>query len=267
MSHKFLKILLVHDAIGSRREFRDLMCKTDFAQFELDYASPDLAFQAFHRNYYSVCVVDSTAQEIRILEELHRADFATPIIVLTSNSANEVRNAMHHGAADCLVKETLTAGTLEESICVAIERLDYQEHRAELARRYAGLVENSGEVIFTHDLQGSSIFLSKAGERLIGYTVEEIRHANFYKVLTPDCFEFVWGSVLSVLARRRPSSYETVFVTKEGHRIPVAVTMHLVYRRGKPFEVQGIVRDLSSEMPVGAGRAESEQGERVIFTL
>jgi len=270
MSRKSLRILFVHDAIGSWLEFRDLMSKTDFAQFELDYVTTDLAFQAFHRNHYCLCVIDSPAKGIWTLEDLRRADFATPIIVLTSNSAYEVIKAMHHGAADCLVKETLTAEALEESICVTVEKVRFKEQRAELARRYLGLVENSGEVIYTHDLQGNPTFLSKAGERLTGYTVEELRNSNFYKVLTPDCFEFVWGSVLHMLAHRKPSSYEAVIVNKDGQRIPVGVTMHLVYSRGKPVEVQGIVRNLSSQIPVGpqgSRRTASEQVARVVYTL
>ena len=204
---------------------------------------------------------------ISLLEESRRVGFATPIIVLTSNSAHEVINAMRHGAADCLVRESLTAEALEESICVVIGSVRYREYRAECARRYSSLVENSSEIIYTHDLQGNSTFLSKACERLIGYSLEEIRNTNFSRILSPDCFEFVWGSVLRMLANRKPSSYEGVMVTKEGQRVPVAVTMHLVYRKGNPVEVQGIVRDLSAQVPPGSALTESEPFSRVILTL
>ena len=174
---------------------------------------------------------------------------------------------MRHGAADCLVRESLTAEALEESICVVIGSVRYREYRAECARRYSSLVENSSEIIYTHDLQGNSTFLSKACERLIGYSLEEIRNTNFSRILSPDCFEFVWGSVLRMLANRKPSSYEGVMVTKEGQRVPVAVTMHLVYRKGNPVEVQGIVRDLSAQVPPGSALTESEPFSRVILTL
>ncbi|MDQ2921481.1 MAG: PAS domain S-box protein [Acidobacteriota bacterium] len=266
MSHKSLKILLVHDATGSRLAIRELLSKTDFAQFELDYMTTDLAFRGLRRNYYSVCVVDSAVKGMWILEESRRVGFATPIIMLTSNTAYEVLNAMRHGAADCLVREALTAGALEESICVVIERARYKKYRSECARRYLGLVENSSEIIYIHDLQGNSTFLSKAGERLIGYTGEEIRNTNFSKMLSPECIEFVWRSVLRMLADRKPCSYEAIMVTKEGQRIPVGITMHLVYKQGKPIEVLGIVRDLSSQIPPSA-LTESERFSRVILTL
>ena len=36
MSHESLKVLLVHDITGSRREIGDLLSKTGFVEFELD---------------------------------------------------------------------------------------------------------------------------------------------------------------------------------------------------------------------------------------
>ena len=268
MSHKSLKILVVHDATGSRPEIRELLSKTDFAKFELDYVSTDLAFRGFRRNYYSVCLIDSAVKGIWVLKESRRVGFSTPTIVLTSNTAYEVLSAVRHGATDCLVREALTAGALEESICVVIERARSKEYRSECARRYLSLVENSSENIYTHDLQGNSTSLSKVFEQLIGYTNEEICNTNFSKILSPECVNFVWRKILCMLADRKPSSYEAVILTKEGQRVPVGVTMHLVYKRGRPIEVQGIVRDLSSPIPVtSSALTESDRFARVILTL
>lgn len=267
MSHRSLKILLVHDAPESRLEIHELLSKTGFAQFELDSVSTAAAFRGFRRNYYSVCLIDSAAKGIWVLKESRRIGFATPTIVLTSNTAYEVLSAMRYGAADCLVREALTAGALEESICVVIERARYQEYRSECARRYLGLLENSSENIYTHDLQGNSTFSSKAFEQLTGYSHEEICVTNFCKILSPECVDFVWRSILSMLADRKPSSYEAVIVSKEGQRIPVGVTMHLVYKKGSPIEVQGIVRELSAPIRAASTLAESHHFSGVILTL
>jgi PAS domain S-box-containing protein len=204
---------------------------------------------------------------ISLLKESRRVGFVTPTIVLTSSSAYKVLSAMRHGAADCLVREALTAGALEESICIVIERAQYKEYRSECARRYRGLVENSSENIYTHDLQGNSTFLSKAFEQLLGYSHEEICSISFSKILSPECVERVRQSTLAMLADRKPSSCEAAIVTKEGLRIPVGVTMHLVYKKGKPVEVQGIVRDLSSQIPPTSALTQSDQSSRVILTL
>jgi PAS domain S-box-containing protein len=244
----------------------ELLSKTDFARFELDYVPTDLARRGFRRDYYSVCLVDSAANGISVLKEARRVGFATPIIVLTSNTAYEVLSAIRNGAADCLVRESLTAGALEELICVVIERARYKESRTECARRYSGLLENSNENIYTHDLQGNSTSLSRAFEQLIGYSHEEIANANFCNILSPECVDHVWRSILSMLADRKPTSYEAVIVSKDGQRIPVAVSMHLVYEKGRPVEVQGLVRDLNSLMPPSSHLTDDHYS-RVILTL
>ena len=266
MSEKILKILLVNDDPFGRPRLRELLHQTDLAHVELDHLLTKVGYCGFRPNYYNVCIIDSVHGSISLLEESQRVGFATPIIVLTSNSAGDVIQAMRHGAADCLVRESITAEALEESICIVMGSVRFREYRAACARRYSSLMENSGEIIYTHDLQGNSTFLSKAGEQLIGYTLEEIRNMKFSQILSPDCFESVWSSVLRMLANRRPASYEAVMVTKEGHQVRVAVTMHLVYRKGNPVEVQGIVRDLSSQLapespPLG------EPFPRLILTL
>ncbi|MEK6282602.1 MAG: PAS domain S-box protein [Acidobacteriota bacterium] len=267
MSHKSLKVLLVHDIGGSRQEIGELLSKTSFAQFELDSVSTERAFRGFRRNDYGICLINSAAKGIWVLKESRRMGFTTPIIVLTSNTAYEVLNAIHHGAADCLVREALTAGTLEESMCLVIERTRYKKYRSECARRYWGLLENSSETIYTHDLEGNPTSMSKAFEQLIGYTYEEILNINFCKILSPECVDSVWRSILRMLADRRPSAYEAIMVTREGRKIPAGVSMHLVFKKGGPVEVQGIVRDLSPQIPVAPLRTESDQFSRVILTL
>ena len=266
MSHKSLKVLVVHDTTGSRPEMGEILSKTDFARFELDYVPTDLAPRGFRRDYYNVCLVDSAANGISVLKEARRVGFTTPTIVLTSNTAYEVLSAMRNGAADCLVRETLTAGALEESICVVIERARFKESRTECARRYSGLVENSTENIYTHDLQGNSVCLSKAFEQLIGCSHEEITNTNFCNILSPECVDHVWRSILSMLADRKPSSYEAVILTKDGQRIPVVATVHLVYEKGRPVEVQGIVRELHPRIPPSS-LTDSDHYSRVILTL
>jgi PAS domain S-box-containing protein len=267
MLHRSLRILLIHDAHGSRPEIRGLLLETDIVQFEVDEVTTNLAFHRPLRNYYDVCVIDSPGKEILVLEALRRTGFDTPIMMITGDSASEVLNAMRCGAADCLVRDTLTAGALEESICVVMEHARFEKYKSACARRYSGLVENSNAIIYTHDLQGNPTFLSQAGERLIGYTSEEILKSNLCKIISPEWIDSVWRTTMRMLADRKPSSYQAVMITKEGERIPVDVAMHLIYRRGNPVEVQGIVRDLSPQVPVALSSAENDQLSRVSFII
>jgi PAS domain S-box-containing protein len=258
---------LIHDADGSPPEIHGLLLKIDIVQFEVDEMTTNLAFRRPLGSYYDVCVIDSSGKEILVLEALRQLCFEPPIMVITSDSAYEVLNAMRYGAADCLVRDTLTAGALEEAICVVMERARHKKYKSACARRYSGLIENSSAIIYTHDLQGNQTCLSKAGERLIGYTREEIFNTNFCKLISPESIDSVWRTTVRMLADRKPSSYQAVMITKEGERVPVDVTMHLIYRRGNPVEVQGIVRDLSEQVPGAPSLAENEQFSRVSFVI
>ncbi len=259
MSHRPLRILLIHDSIGHCAVTRELFMHTDLAQFELDCVSTNFASQAFTRSYYNVCVVDSVGKGMRLLEESLRLGFSTPIIMLVSDSASEVLKAMRRGAADCLLREGLTAQALEESICVVIEKAQSNAYVSECARLYLCLVEHSNEIIYSHDLQGNSVLLNRTGQQLIGYTPEELAKLNFRQLCAPDCVDLVWGSIDRMLANRRQANYETVLISKEGKRILVSVTMHLIYKEGNPVGVQGIARDLSWQTPDWPTQPENER--------
>lgn len=245
MAYKPLRILLVHDADGKHSETRKLLLQTDLAQIELDCVLTNFAADSFRRNHYHVCIIDSPDKGIQLLEASLRVAFSAPIMMITADSATEVLHAMRLGAADCLIRDTLTARALEESICVAIESARCNEYEADCARLYLSLVEHSNEIMYTHDLQGNSIFINRAGERLIKYSVEEVAKINFRQIVAPECVDGVWWTIDRMLAERKASTCDAAFVSKEGQRIPVSVTMHLVYKEGNPVGVQGIARDLS----------------------
>jgi PAS domain S-box-containing protein len=259
MTQKALRILLVHHSAGTQSTTRELLLQTDLVPFELDCMSPNFAGEGFRRNHYNVCIVDAPGKGIQLLEESLRLGFATPIITLISDSATEVLEAMRHGAADCLIRETLSARALEESICIVMESAHYREYESECAGLYMCLVEHSSEIIFTHDLQGNSTFINKAGQQLTEYTLEEASNMNFRQILSPECGEAVWRHIERMLDERRKAIYETVMVSKEGKRIPVSVTMHLIYKEGNPVGVQGIARELSLQVPGWSLLTESEQ--------
>jgi PAS domain S-box-containing protein len=243
MTYNPLRILLVHDSGLSRSATRRLLLQTDLVHSELDCVSTNFALEKFRSNY-NVCVIDSPANGSQLLQAALQVGFTAPIIMLTGNSASEVLAAMRLGAADCLVRQTLTAAALEASICLVIENARSSEFKAECTRLYLSLVEHSNEIMYTHDLQGNCPFINQAGEQLIKYNSEEVAKINFRQIISPEFVDEVWWTIERMLLDRKQAHCETVFVTKEGQRVPVSVTMHLVYKEGTPVCVQGFARDL-----------------------
>ncbi|MGH9882659.1 MAG: PAS domain-containing protein, partial [Pyrinomonadaceae bacterium] len=150
--------------------------------------------------------------------------------------------AIHRGASDCLVRELLTPALLEQSICAVIQRADSLKAKAQYERCYLGLMENASDVIYTHDFQGNYTSINKAGEHLTGYTAEETLQMNFRQIVAPEYIPSVQRAVNRMLADRKRSFFEAMVITKDNRRVSVKVSMHLIYREGRPIGVQGIAR-------------------------
>ena len=260
MFQQALKVLLLHEDEGSRKEIYRLLNETDLGEFELECVSLSLMKPTgLSQSVYDVCLIDSARGGMSLLAELRRVAFNFPIILLAENSASEVLDALHRGATDCLLRENLTSASLEESICAAIETARNAECQAEYERCYLGLVENAAEVVYTHDLQGNYTSINRVGEQLTGYTRDEMLSMNFQQIIAPEDLDLIWGLITRMLEDRRPVSYEALMVTKEARRIPVSVANHLIYRDGTPVGVQGVAHDLTWQAPksFSVGRTRS----------
>jgi PAS domain S-box-containing protein len=205
---------------------------------------------------HDVCIVDSLNCGPQLIRALRRLQFDGPIIVLTRESATEVLDAIHQGAADCLFRDNLSAPGLEQSICGAIDRARSLKTQAQHERCYLGLMENASEIIYTHDLAGYYTSINKAGEQLMGYTAEELRQMNIRQILAPEYLLSAWRAVSRMLANRQRASFEAVVLAKDGRRVHIEGSIHLIYREGTPVGVQGIARETLSLHSVLQPRAE-----------
>jgi PAS domain S-box-containing protein len=245
-----LKILVVGDEGGGLESIQRLLSETDLGRCDLQGVLPgETITKNCWRNRYDVCIIDSAAKAMDLISEARGLGFNRPIIMLTSNAASEVLQAMRAGALDCLVRDDLTAAKLEESICSVIARSRRLEDQERYERCYLALVENASEIIFTLDLKGNYTYINRAGEEFTGYAQEEILGLNFSQLFTPKCVTGIWRTILRMLNDHRPASYEAIMVRKNGKQLPIAVSAHLLYKDGIPIGVQVIARAEELENP------------------
>jgi PAS domain S-box-containing protein len=149
--------------------------------------------------------------------------------------------------------------TFVHAISDAVEHAEDLSLQKEHAERYLALIENVNEIIYSHDLQGNYTSMNKAGERLTGYSREEALRLNLAQVVAPEYRELVDNMINEKLDGEHSSFYEIEINTKDGRRLPVEVSTHLILSEGKPVGVQGVARDITARRKREGILIESEQ--------
>lgn len=111
---------------------------------------------------------------------------------------------------------------------------------------YRELFENAADVMYTTDLAGVFTSINRAGERLTGYTREELVGLNIARVLAPEHLALALEMTDPESDRERSAPYELDIVTKDGRRVPIEVRTRLRYRNGQPVGIHGTARDITS---------------------
>jgi PAS domain S-box-containing protein len=245
------KILLIYDGLESRDWLFGLLGQSDLGTFQLDCIQPyQLNLPASVVAAHDVCIIDSSAEKTTLIGRVRAAGICAPVIVLTTESGFDVLDALHRGAADCLIKKNLTAANLEESICSVIDQARAAELQAEHERLYLTLVENTTDLIFTHDLDGRCTSINKAGEEDLGYQCEEVLTMNFQDLIAPEYVDLFQLTMKAMLECRKPMHVELVLITRNGQPLLVSLNYHLIYQDGSPISVQAIGQLLASGLPM-----------------
>jgi two-component system, cell cycle sensor histidine kinase and response regulator CckA len=131
---------------------------------------------------------------------------------------------------------------------------------------YRLLFEHVDNMVCTLDLEGRFRSLNAGGERLTGYSGEELRGRLAVELIAPEDRE----RAMAQFARRLASETqlppdESVLLTKDGRRVPIEITSTLFVQDGRPVGVLGLVRDLSEQRRAEEALLQSESRFRQAF--
>lgn len=97
-----------------------------------------------------------------------------------------------------------------------------------------------GEVVYAHDLRGNLTFLNHTGERLLGYSCEEVRRMNVADLISPEIAAQIQEQIAGIATENIGCVYEIDMTAKDGRRVPLELSMRVVFRCGRPVEIEGI---------------------------
>jgi diguanylate cyclase (GGDEF)-like protein/PAS domain S-box-containing protein len=138
-------------------------------------------------------------------------------------------------------------------------RMRAEDELRQSEERYRELFENANDVVYTHDLEGIVTSMNLAGERVSGYSRDEIIGHHIHDLLVPEDRDRA-GEAMDRKLRGETAAtfYEITMRSKNGRPIPLELSTRLIYRDGKPVGVQGVGRDVSE-------RKDSEARYRLLF--
>lgn len=125
--------------------------------------------------------------------------------------------------------------------------------------RFRELFENANDVIFLHDLKGKIIAVNRAAEYLTGYSRTEVLGQNFDQLVAEEARHQTHDSIRAHLGGSPTQHYELPILSKFGNRRFLEVSTRIIYRRGHPFAIQGIGRDITDRKLAQQRLEESSQ--------
>jgi PAS domain S-box-containing protein len=103
------------------------------------------------------------------------------------------------------------------------------------------------EVIYAHDLKGNLTFLNRKGEQLLGYSRDEACRLNIAQVVAPEIAPHVRDEIAKSMTKQIGTVYQIEVIAKDGRRVPLEVSMRILFRPGQSAQIEGIAVPLRDE--------------------
>jgi len=182
---------------------------------------------------------------LRAVQLLRQRDPDLPFILVSGTLGEETAiESLKAGATDYVIKSHLAR--LPPVVARALRERDEQRQRREAEARYRDLFENANDMIYTRDLGGYFTSVNGMGERLTGYTREQLLAMSLEQLFSPEYLHLRAEEDLKHQSEAALAMAEEIeFIRKDGTRVFVEVSSRLIYENGRPTGVQGIARDVS----------------------
>jgi PAS domain S-box-containing protein len=134
-------------------------------------------------------------------------------------------------------------------------------YRLDIAsRQLAAIVESSDDAIIAKDLNSIITSWNQAAERLFGYTASEMIGTSIKRIIPPER-QSEEDDILARLRRgERYDHFETVRMTKDGHRLDVSLTISPIRdATGKVIGASKIARDVTDRKRAETALREAQE--------
>ena len=141
------------------------------------------------------------------------------------------------------------------------------EHEDELRRQYYDLVQNASDMIYSRGLDGKITAINAAGERITGYSREEVLTMTPFALEATATREDARAFFEQTVAGKdQEAEFEKVILTKNGHEATLEVSARPIMRNGQLAGFNAIARDITArkqaEMELRRAKEAAEAASR-----
>ncbi|GEM_PF-1088490 len=134
-------------------------------------------------------------------------------------------------------------------------------------RRYRELFEHSNDILYMLDLEGNLTEMNREGERVTGYSQEELLGRPVMEFVLPEYRERMQQMRARKLDGEPVTTYELGLRAKDGRTVILEVSSRLLYEEGRLVGLQGSARDITARRQADAAlRRGEERLQRIVET-
>jgi PAS domain S-box-containing protein len=153
---------------------------------------------------------------------------------------------------------------LAEHCGEAINRIRAEEALRSSEKQYRDLVENSHELICTHDLSGQILSVNRAAAATLGYNSEVLTTMNIRDVLAPETADR-FDAYIKKLCEQGGTSGRILVCTRSGERRVLEYYNSLRSEDLTAPIVRAVARDITEQVQAEKALRESEERYRELF--
>jgi PAS domain S-box-containing protein len=142
-----------------------------------------------------------------------------------------------------------------------IIRLDRsKEAQRESQEKYSALFNRDLLCVYIHDFEGRFLDVNEACLHLLGYTAEEFLSLKFAELIGEDQFPEAIEAFEEIIRVGSAKHYNTFKIKKkDGNFVWVETEGSLIYKKGKPYAILGVARDITHHRIAEEALKESEE--------
>lgn len=187
-----------------------------------------------------------------------------PVVALLSGQQEVIRKQLlDAGAAEYLVKKTLSQELLHRTLRYAIERGRAERALRQSEQRFQDLFENAKDILFTLDLEGNFTSLNKSAEEVMGWTREEALSINLKSLVAPEHANLCNQMMQRILNEEPLQHFEINLLRKDGRKALLETSARLIYSDGRKQGIQGIARDVTERRQLESMVRQSQKMEAI----